>query len=236
MRNSAREILRGARTITPVLIGVFPFALVFGFAMKNAAFSASESTFFSLSMIAGASQLAAVQLKVNQSPAFIIIITAVIINLRYSMYSLSLQPVMKKSSYIIRLFTSFCMTDQSYAFTMAEFEKDGQNELLPFFFLGASSVIYFVWQAGVFLGYNLGAAFTARTFLDFVIPMIFMPLLIPHLGGSDRKVAAVVSALASIILVPLLPLQTGLIAAIITGVCTGMAWKSMKYKTGGENQ
>jgi predicted branched-subunit amino acid permease len=236
MRNSAREFLRGARTITPVLIGVIPFSLVFGFAMKNAAFPASESTFFSLSMIAGASQLAAVQLKINQNPAFIIIITAVIINLRYSMYSLSLKPVMKNSSYIIRLFTSFCMTDQSYGFTMAEFEKDGQNDLFPFFFLGASSVIYYVWHASVFLGYNIGAAFTARTFLDFVILMIFMLLLIPHLGGNDRKAAAIVFAVASIILFPLLPLQTGPIAAIITGICTGITWKFMKYKTGGEHQ
>jgi predicted branched-subunit amino acid permease len=69
------------RSIIPILIGVFPFAVVLGFAMKNARFSLPEGTFFALSMFGGTAQLASVQLYVGNSPALIIIATAIIINL-----------------------------------------------------------------------------------------------------------------------------------------------------------
>jgi len=228
MKNSLNEFLRGCRAIVPSLAGVLPFAVVFGFALRNAGFNGIQSTFFSISMIAGASQLAAVQLYVNNSHIIMIIMTAVIINLRYSMYSLSLQPVMGNSPYIIRLLSSFLITDQSYAYTMTEFEKNPRNYLLPLFLIGASFLIYISWQLGILVGYNLGSFFPAKHFLNFVIPLIFISLLIPHIKGKDKMIAAITSAISAMILVPLLPLNSGMIISIITGIASGMGWQNLE--------
>lgn len=233
MRVTTKEFIRGGKAVAPTLIGVIPFAVVFGFAMKNALFSGLQSSFFSLSLLAGASQLAAVQLYATESPAFIIVLTAVIINLRYSMYSLSIQPILGDKPYMLRLFASFIITDQSYAFTMTEYEKDPGNHFLPSFFLGASMLIVISWEAGILLGYNLGAVIPATHFLDFVIPLIFMSLLIPHLGGRDRQVASLTGGLSAVIMVPLLPLQLGLLAAILIGIGSGICYSMIQEQREG---
>ncbi|MBN1332688.1 MAG: AzlC family ABC transporter permease [Synergistales bacterium] len=230
MTGPKEEFFRGGRSVMPILIGLMPFAVVFGFAMKDASMTGPQSTFFSLSLLAGASQLAAVHLYAAKTPALIIIATVIAINLRYSMYSLSLQDLFQKRSFGERLFAAFIVSDQSYAFTMTEVEKNPQNSLITFFFLGASVCIYMTWLAGIFLGYNLGTIIPAGLSLDFAIPLVFMSLLIPHLKGRDRQISALSGAVAAIILVPVLPLNSGLLVAMITGICCGMAYSSVKKK------
>jgi len=228
MTNSKKEFLRGGRAITPILIGIMPFSIVFGYAMKNAGLTGIQSSFFALSLLAGASQLAAVQLYTAHTPAFIIIATALVINLRYAMYSLSLQPILKHRSFVERLFAAFIMSDQSYAFTMSEGESNPGNRFLPWFFLGASLVLYSSWQAGIFLGYNLGTIIPERLSLDFAIPLVFMSLLIPHLKGRDRQISALAGAVAAVILVPRFPLQSGLLISIFIGIGSGMAYRTFQ--------
>jgi predicted branched-subunit amino acid permease len=102
---------------------VFPFAVVFGFALGYAGFDIIQSTFFSTSMIAGASHLAAVQLYVNNIHIIMITMTAVIITLIYSMYSLSLQLSWETVRILIQPLSPFSIADQSYSYAMTEFEK-----------------------------------------------------------------------------------------------------------------
>jgi predicted branched-subunit amino acid permease len=226
-----KEFFRGMRSIIPILIGVFPFAVVLGFAMKNARFSLPEGTFFALSMFGGTAQLASVQLYVENSPALIIIATAIIINLRYSMYSLSLNTILGDRSFAERLFAAFIVSDQSYAFSIAEAERNPGNAFMPAFFFGASIMLYLMWVGGIFLGFNIGAFIPPQLHLDFAIPLVFMSLLIPHLGGRDRAFSAFAGAVAAVMLVHTLPLQSGLLAAILIGITAGIiAGKSMtKY-------
>jgi len=62
MADTKREFLRGARNTVPLFLGIAPFAMVVGVAAREAGLDAAQGTFFSLSMIAGTAQLAAVQL------------------------------------------------------------------------------------------------------------------------------------------------------------------------------
>ncbi len=219
------------RSIIPILIGVIPFAVVLGFAMKSAHLSFPQGAFFALSMLGGTAQLASVQMYAEDTPALIIIATALIINLRYSMYSLSLYPILREQSFVERLFAAFIVSDQSYAFTMAEAERNPVNSFLPSFFFGASSMIFLVWVGGIFLGFNIGTFIPPQLSLDFAIPLVFMSLLIPHLNGHDRTISAFVAAFAAILLVPALPLHSGLLAAILVGITAGVvSGKGVKEK------
>ncbi len=210
------------RYIVPILIGVIPFAVVLGFAMKRAVLSLPQGAFFALSMLGGTAQLASVQLYAENSPALIIITTALIINLRYSMYSLSLYPILRERTFAERLFAAFIVSDQSYAFTMAEAETNPNNSALPSFFFGASAMVFLVWVGSIFLGFNVGTFIPPELSLDFAIPLVFMSLLIPHLKGRDRMISAAAAALASALLVHALPLHSGLLAAILIGIGAGV--------------
>lgn len=233
-----KEFFRGARSAVPISIGIIPFALVLGVAVREAGLSGAQCSFFSLSMLSGTAQLAAIQLYAAKASAVVIILTAMIVNLRYSMYSLSLYSILKERSFAERLFAAFCVSDQSYAVTMAEAESSPTSSFLPVFFFGASLTIFLVWVAGIFSGYSLERLIPAALSLDFAIPLVFVCLLIPHLHGRDRQISALTGAVASVILVPRLPLQTGLLAAILIGIGAGMAAGALMKKddpAGGAN-
>lgn len=226
--NRRKEFFRGMKSIVPILVGLVPFSLVLGFAIKNAGFTGAQGTFFSVSMLGGTAQIAAAQLYAENSPAVIILATALVINLRYSMYSLSLYPILEDCSLPERLFAAFIVSDQSYAFTMAEVENNARNPFLPAFFFGASSMVFSVWLGGIFLGFNIGTVIPPELSLDFAIPLVFMSLLTPHLKGRDRQISAVAGGAASIFLVHALPLQSGLLAAILIGIAAGIVAGCLK--------
>jgi predicted branched-subunit amino acid permease len=119
---------------------------------------------------------------------------------------------------------------------MTEYERAPDNLLLPVFFLGASLSIFSVWIFSILIGYKLGTVIPAELSLDFTIPLVFMSLLIPHLKGWDRQVSAVVGGVAAVVLVPCLPLQSGLLAAIIAGIGAGMVSSFFKKKENSEGE
>jgi predicted branched-subunit amino acid permease len=113
---------------------------------------------------------------------------------------------------------------------MTEFEKRPEDPLLPSLYFGVATAIYLASQVGIFLGYNIGDLLASRNFLDFVIPLIFMALLAPHLGGRDRQLAAVSSAIFSIILAPSLPLRSGLLVSMLIGITVGITYNTLTTK------
>lgn len=222
------ETLRGAQAIAPILVGILPFAVVFGFLMRQTGLTPFQSAFFALSLLAGASQIATVHLHAAGAPIFIIVATAVAINARYAMYSLSMEPLIRKETWWKRLFSAFIVSDQSYAFTMAEAESNPENTDITSFFLGAAIMLYLIWEIGILTGYTLGAVIPSGVPLDFAIPLVFMSLLIPHLKDTGRNLAALSAGVAAIFLAPLLPLQSGLLAALLVGIAAGFLFEQKR--------
>jgi predicted branched-subunit amino acid permease len=218
-----KEFLRGARCTVPLFLGLVPFALVLGVAANEAGLDAAQGAFFSLSMLAGTAQLAAVQLYGAGASATIILFTAIVVNLRYSMYSLSLFQILGEKTFFERLLAAFFLSDQSYVITMTERETNEANPFLPAFFFGSSLAVYIVWVSGIFLGFSLKAIIPAGLSLDFSIPLVFIYFLIPHLKGRDRQFSVIAGAVSSVVLVPRLPLQSGLLVSILIGIGSGMA-------------
>ena len=216
------EALRGARSVLPILVGIIPFAIVLGFIMKQTGRTAFESGFFSLSLIAGTSQMATVHLFSSQAPFLVIVATAVMLNMRYAMYSLSLVPLLAHEPWWKRLLCAYVISDQSYAFTMAEVEKERAGLDVTTFLIGASLGIFLPWAAGILIGYRAGAIIPASLPLDFTIPLVFMALLAPQLKDRGRIGTALVAALAALVLVPTMPLQLGFLTALLLGVVAGV--------------
>lgn len=216
---------RGGKSVLPILLGVFPFSLVLGVAMKESGLSPLQTASFAASVLAGTAQLATVQLYAAAAPGIFIVLTALVINLRYAMYGLSMEPLVREKSIATRIFYAYIMSDQSYAFTMAEAEEGPSAPYITSFFLGASLTLYAFWQGGIALGYLLGSIIPSWLSLDFTIPLVFLSLLIPHLKEGKRRFTASITALGAIVMVPLLPLQSGLLGAIITGMGAGILYR-----------
>ena len=90
---TTKSIFRsGARDAAPFTLVVGPFAILFGVVATEAGLNLLETMSFSFLVIAGAAQLTALQLMVDQAPTIIVIASALAVNLRMAMYSASLTP------------------------------------------------------------------------------------------------------------------------------------------------
>ena len=71
--------MAGAKDVSPIILGLIPFALVTGAAVVDAGFGLAEAVGMSLLVNAGAAQLAATILFAEGAPLMIIIGTALVV-------------------------------------------------------------------------------------------------------------------------------------------------------------
>ncbi len=87
-----KDFIAGMRGALPILIGVIPFAMITGVAAVSVGLTLFETMGMSVLVFAGASQLVVFQLISAGSPWIIMVLTAWVVNLRFTMYSATLAP------------------------------------------------------------------------------------------------------------------------------------------------
>ena len=94
MSLTKRSMLAGARDVAPILLGIVPFGLVAGAAVIDAGFGLIEAVGMSLLVNAGASQIAATTLFAEGAPLAVVLGTALVVNARMFIYSISIAPAL----------------------------------------------------------------------------------------------------------------------------------------------
>ena len=217
----------GAKAILPVLLALLPFGLAFGATATGSGFSPIEALGMSVFVAAGAAQLAAIQLISAGASAAVVILTVLVINLRFTLYSASLAPHFRSLPLRWKGLLSFHLTDQAYAATINRFEE-GQTEepVKRWYFLGTGLAIWTTWQAATMTGVFIGAWVSEGWSLDFVLPLVFIALAVPAVKGRTTGAAALAAGVASIFAAAL-PLNLGLIGASLVGVLGGLAMETL---------
>ena len=216
------SFLRGALTCAPFMIVVGPFSVMFGVVATEAGLTLAQTMGFSVLVIAGASQFAAVQLMTEQAPVLVVLATSLAVNLRMAMYSAALTPHLGAASLWARGLVAYTMVDQTYANSIADYETNPQRsvgEKLAFFF-GGSAVIAPFWYALTFVGAQIGTAIPPEFALDFAVPLTFIAIVAPMLRTLPHLAAAGVSVGLSLAL-SFMPYSTGIFVAGLVAMFTG---------------
>ncbi len=152
MSESRKMFLEGVRAEIPLLIGVFPFGMIYGALALNAGLSASAAQLMSSIVFAGSSQFVTAQLVHDAAPGFVIIFTIAVVNLRHMLYSASLAPYLQDLSLRWKVLLSYLLTDEAYAPSIIKYEKEGVQPFSHWFVLGAGFSLWFNWQVSTALG------------------------------------------------------------------------------------
>jgi 4-azaleucine resistance transporter AzlC len=213
----------GAKDIAPILVGIVPFGLVAGAAVIQAGFGLPEAIGMSLFVNAGASQIVATTLFGSGAPLWLALATALIVNVRMFIYSTSLAPVLSDAPGWLRPILGHMLVDQNYASTMTKGRFRADVDVIPYY-VGAWLALAAVWQLSSIAGALIGPLIPPSWGLEFAVPLVFLAMLAPTLKDSVAVSVCIVTAVASAVLVPLLPMQTGLVVAILVGMLYG-AWR-----------
>ena len=93
---SPHEFWAGVRAVVPLLVGVFPFGMIYGALAQAAGIPPVQAQAMSAIVFAGSSQFVTTQLVGADAPGLVIVLTIAIINLRHALYSASVAPYLKQ--------------------------------------------------------------------------------------------------------------------------------------------
>jgi 4-azaleucine resistance transporter AzlC len=214
------DLVAGVRATLPLLLGLIPFGLVAGIAAVNAGLSPVQAVGLSAVVFAGASQLAVVDLLGRDASLAVVVLTAVVINLRMTMYSASIAPYFESFRRRWAAVSSFLLTDMSYALAITEFRNDTETDR-RWYYLGAAVAMWAVWQVATVVGILLGTGIPSEWGVDFAVPLVFLSLLASDVSDRPRLVAAVVGGGVAVVGAAW-PLNLGLVGGALAGVGAGV--------------
>jgi 4-azaleucine resistance transporter AzlC len=227
MTETTRNFWAGVRAEIPLLIGVFPFGLIYGALAIDSGLPPLAAQLMSSIVFAGSSQFIASQLFHEGAPGLVIVLTIAVVNLRHMLYSASLAPYLARLSPGWKALLSYLLTDEAYAPTILHYEKEGLTPAGHGFLLGAGLSLWSTWQATTALGILLGSAIPESWSLDFALPLTFIAMVVPVLKGRPA-IAAALSAGVTALLAYSLPYRLGLILAALVGIGVGTIMEGTK--------
>lgn len=220
MKEQTKFFWAGVRAEIPLLIGVFPFGMIYGALALNAGLSTSAAQMMSSIVFAGSAQFVTAQLIHESAPGFTIVLTIAVVNLRHALYSASLAPYLASLSTRWKTLLAYLLTDEAYAPTIIKYEREGATPHTHRFLLGAGLTLWAGWQISTALGIFLGTAIPKSWSLDFALPLTFIAMVVPALKGRPY-IAAALSAGVTALVAHSLPYKLGLILAAMVGIAVG---------------
>jgi predicted branched-subunit amino acid permease len=221
MQLRIRALWEGIRLEFPLLVGVFPFGLIYGTMALSAGLTPGLAQAMSSIVFAGLAQLLATQLIHNGASPVVIVLTIAIVNLRHVLYSASVAPYVGQLPLRWRTVLAYLLTDEAYAATILHYERQGATPTGHWLFLGAGASLWLTWQLSTAIGIFVGTAIPASWRLEFALPLTFIAMLVPLLKNRPA-VAAALSAGTVALLANDFPYKLGLILAVLAGIGTGM--------------
>ena len=224
--NRRRDLFgAGVLAVAPMLPGVAPFGIVAGLTAVGQGLSAAQAMTMSVTIFAGAAQLATLQLMGEGALPAVILLTALTINLRFAMYSASLAPHLQHLGRRWHLPLAYFLVDQNYAVSIHRFQHGDEDWRAwgHWYYLGAGVALWLTWQTSTAVGVFLGAGVPREWSLDFAIPLVFMVLLVPALRNRAHIVAALTGGLVATAGAAL-PLHLGIVIGASAGIAAGVAF------------
>jgi 4-azaleucine resistance transporter AzlC len=179
------EVLSGFKDALPIAIGYIPIALAFGIISKANQISLWDCFLFSLFVFAGASQFMAVNLIAATVPAFQIILTTAVMNLRHFLMSASLADKIKSPRKKLIPLVAFGITDETFSVLATK-----NKELSFFYTLTVNTTAYFSWVLGSVAGYLLGSVLpeAIQSSMQIALYAMFIAILVPSMKKSKEVI------------------------------------------------
>lgn len=189
MHTNRDQFLKGFRDGIPIALGYFAVGFTLGIAAKNAGLTAFQAGLMSITMHASAGEFAVLTVILGQSGYLAMIISQLVINMRYFLMSCSLsQKIDPNTSVPKRLLLSYFVTDEIFGIATAV-----KGTLNPYYNYGAASIASPGWVIGTVLGVIVGNILPASLASAFSVALygMFLAVVIPP-SKNDKAIAAVV--------------------------------------------
>ena len=199
MSKKTENLLKGFYDVSPLLLPVVPFGIIFGAIGIELGFGPYVTYATSIIIFSGASQIVFFQLLSNGASSLIAITSSSVVSTRHLLYGAVVAQYLSKLSLMWKIFLSYLLTDQAFAVSQEFFKKNSNDEYKHYHLLGAGLTLWIVWQLTTVIGILLGSIVPEELGLSFTIPLTFLALLINYFRKLDHLIVIFLSGLSSIL-------------------------------------
>ena len=224
MPDPRSEFIAGVKALLPILLGVVPFGLISGITVIQTHIPPVSGFIMSLLVFSGAALIVALQLITTGAPALVIFFSALVINLRFMIYSASLAPYFNRLSIGRKGLLAYLISDQAYAASITHISENRFPGVTWLHFLGSGITMWVAWQISVGIGIFVGARLPASWSLEFTIPLTFLALAVPTIKDRFTGMAALIAGVVAVLAYGA-PFKTGLVIASLAGILAGMIFE-----------
>ena len=221
----------GVRSGMPTLFGIAAWGVVVGVAMVKSGMSIMQALGMTLFVFAGTAQLAVLPLIAADAPVLMVFVTALVINLRFVIFSAILAPHFAHLPWRTRLVLGYTAGDLTVALFLQRFPSEAPARGKLSFLRGLLYPNWAAWQIGSYIGIFLGAAVPAEWGLGFAGILAMLCIMVP-LMHSVASVCGVLIAGLTGVLAHGLPYKLGLLLAVIVGMLSALAIESLVGRYG----
>ena len=220
---------QGIIDVSPLMIPVVPFGLIFGVLSIDIGFSPIETMGMSLIIFGGASQIILLQLFSGGASSLVIISSVGAVNSRHLLYGAVVSEHLSDLKLGWKILISYFLVDQAFARSNEYFKKN--NDKNKYFHLfGGGITCWVIWQTTTFLGIVLGAFIPEKLGLSFAVPLTFLALLVNDLRKFVNVIVIIVSGLVATFGFNYVPYKAYVIVAGVTALITAAILTKLNKK------
>ena len=221
MRSKLKIFLKGIIDVSPLMIPVVPFGLIFGVLAIDVGFTALETMGMSLIVFGGASQIVLLQLFSGGASSLVIISSVGAVNSRHLLYGAVVSEHLSDLKLIWKIIISYFLIDQAFAISN-EYLKKNKERNRYFHLVGGGATCWIIWQSTTLLGIMLGAAIPEKLGLSFAVPLTFLALLVNDFRKFINVVVIISSGVIATFGYNFIPFKAYVIVAALTGLLIAM--------------
>ena len=221
MNSNFKVFLKGIMDVSPLMIPVVPFGLIFGVLAIDIGFSPLETMGMSLIVFGGASQIVLLQLFSGGASSLVIISSVGAVNSRHLLYGAVVSEHLSDLKLIWKIIISYFLIDQAFAISNEYLKKNKQSNKY-FHLVGGGATCWVIWQSTTFLGIVLGEAIPDKLGLSFAVPLTFLALLVNDFRKLINVVVIIISGLVATIGFNYIPFKAYVIVSALIGLFTAM--------------
>jgi 4-azaleucine resistance transporter AzlC len=211
----------GMRLSVPFVAGVLAYGFAFGVLTHQAGLSSAEVGLMCALVFAGSSQFVALGLWATPIPIGAIVLTTLVVNLRYFLMSAALRPWYLKVPPVQTYVSLFFLTDEGWALAMSRFARGHREAAVAF---GTGLALYGAWISASLAGHTFGnlVGDPARLGLDFAFAAVVLALLRSFWTGQQSLLPWLVAGSVAVVAHRWLPGTWYIVLGGLAGALVGI--------------
>ena len=219
MDSNIKIFLKGIVDVSPLMIPVVPFGLIFGVLGIDIGFTPLETMAMSIIIFGGASQIILLQLFSGGASSLVIISSVGAVNSRHLLYGAVVSEHLSDLKLIWKIIISYFLVDQAFARSNEYFKNNKENNRY-FHLIGGGTTCWIIWQSTTFLGIILGSFIPEKLGLSFAVPLTFLALLVNDFRKFINVIVIIISGLVATFGYNYIPFKAYVIVAAFSGLLT----------------